>query len=268
MSYTPNPLVTSGPEAAVLATIVGYLTQAYTDGVKLTDRGLALNGHSVTITVDNFAKTATFTATGGDFSSVLAGDALEITGPPFNDLNTGYFKVRSVAGGGGSLVAERLVGTPFKCVAETQTVTANSQVMAFVAFSPLTGYNDPASVQYQEVIRAPFMGAVASLFHYLIGGVIPTVPLLVPSNQNGNFTASPGSHYRVDASGGMVTPTLVAGAGVAGQLVSFKKVDATTNKVRVTAHAGDLIDGNAYVDLTINGEAIILVATSTGWDVI
>jgi hypothetical protein len=166
MAYTPNPFVATVKEAAVLAAVDSNIGLAYTDGVKLIDRSLTLNGHVVTVTIDNIARTVTFTSnTAGDFASVQVNDALEITGPPFSDVNAGYFKVTSASGI--AVTCQRLAGMPFQCLAEVKTITNNAQVVAFTAIPPMPGYNTSAASPYLDVIKGTFKAALIVLLRSL-----------------------------------------------------------------------------------------------------
>lgn len=101
-----------------------------------TDRNLALNTGTMTVTINNNA-TATFTTSIlNGFNAALVGDVLFIPGPvtgdaatPFNVLNQGFWKV--LAKTTTSVTVSRFAGQLFSGIAETVTVTANSQVMAF-----------------------------------------------------------------------------------------------------------------------------------------
>lgn len=103
-----------------------------------TDRGLTLNGQTVTIS-DNGDGSATFTLGAGTWGTSVAGDTLWLPGPqtgdastPFNVLNQGAWTVIAVISPT-VLQAVRPTGVGFSVAAEAIPVTANSQVQAFSA---------------------------------------------------------------------------------------------------------------------------------------
>ncbi len=109
-------------------------------------RALTLNALSVDVTINNNA-TAEFTlipASGSTFAAVQPGDTVFIpdttTGDapsPFNVSNVGFWTVLAVAASGmganRKLICSRAAGEDFVGIAETVTVTANSQFLAFSA---------------------------------------------------------------------------------------------------------------------------------------
>jgi hypothetical protein len=123
-----------------------------------TDRSLAFNTETLQVTNNNNV-TATFTVTGSStFSAVSVGDTLWLPGPttgdsstPFNVLNQGAWVVIGKSSGNLSVTATRLPGQPFSAVNETQTVTANSQVVAFSSSGVQIGNSVNISAGFSSV---------------------------------------------------------------------------------------------------------------------
>lgn len=90
--------------------------------------------------------------------------------------------------------------------------------------------------------------------------------LLVPATKVLGFTASPGNHYRCDATLAGFTATLPAAAALAGKVLTIKNT-GTANVVTIARTGGDTIDGATSLGL-YPGEAAFLVAHSSGWDLI
>ncbi|WNM70315.1 hypothetical protein [Myxococcus phage Mx1] len=112
-----------------------------TDPAFRTNRNLELAGRTVTVSINNNA-TATMEldddSPPSNFSSVQVGDVLflphVVTGDsasPFNPNNAGFWTVLAVTSR--KLTLRRRVGEAFSGVAETRTVQADSQLLAFSA---------------------------------------------------------------------------------------------------------------------------------------
>lgn len=105
-----------------------------------TDRGLNLSGASIATTINNNASMK-LTKTGpGTFTGALVGDVLFIPGPTtgdsvgvFNTLNEGFWKVIAVNPSGGDITVVRLAGQSFQGVAETVTVTNQTQIQVYTS---------------------------------------------------------------------------------------------------------------------------------------
>jgi hypothetical protein len=103
-----------------------------------TDRGLTLNTLAVTFSI-GANQVADVTLSGNSFGSTAAGDTVFIPGVttgdaagPFNSQNEGFWTVLAVLTSTHIQMA-RAPGTSFSGASETQTVTANSQFVAFTA---------------------------------------------------------------------------------------------------------------------------------------
>jgi hypothetical protein len=114
-----------------------FTNTAGTAPVFRTDRGLALNGITVTVAV-NTNGSASFSLSGGSWGTAVAGDVLFIPGAvsgdpvgPFSALNEGYWLVLSVSGS--TLTAARPLGVTFQGAGQVVPVTSNAQIMAFSA---------------------------------------------------------------------------------------------------------------------------------------
>lgn len=181
-------------------TTINNITGAYrftwtagTNPTLKTSRGLTLNTFPVTVTVNNNVL-VTFSTVGGSFSGVAVGDTLWLPGPttgdantPFNVLNQGLWQVIGVASST-SITATRLPGQPFEGASEVQTVTANTQ---FVAFSPAgiqVGNQVNISAGFSPVdfgtysisnITPSFFEIVSAMPIALETGILPTATGLV-----------------------------------------------------------------------------------------
>lgn len=67
----------------------------------------------------------------------------------------------------------------------------------------------------------------------------------------------------VDASGGDRTITLPAANALTGRWLEVKKVDSSANKVILDAAGADTIEGDATLELLIEGEAVPIVSDGT-----
>lgn len=72
----------------------------------------------------------------------------------------------------------------------------------------------------------------------------------------------------VDASGGPVTITLPAAAGVTRRHYVIKKIDSSANAVTIDGDAAETIDGSATQDLAAQYESMDLVCNGTAWFII
>lgn len=103
-----------------------------------TDRGLTLSTHTVTFTI-GANQVADVTLGGGTFGATAVGDTVLVPGlstgdsaGPFSALNEGVWVVIGALSST-HLQLARLVGSSFSGTSETQTVTANGQLVAFSA---------------------------------------------------------------------------------------------------------------------------------------
>ena len=67
-----------------------------------------------------------------------------------------------------------------------------------------------------------------------------------------------------EATGGMIIQTLPTAVG-ADESHEVKKIDSSLNVVRVAAQPGELIAGEAFFDLELQGESIEVSSDQTGW---
>lgn len=103
-----------------------------------TDRGLTLTGQAVTFSI-GANQVADVSLGGGTFGSVVVGDVVFIPGVttgdsagPFNPQNEGFWSVIAVISST-HVQMVRLPGTSFSGASETQTLSSNTQLVAFSA---------------------------------------------------------------------------------------------------------------------------------------
>jgi hypothetical protein len=111
-----------------------------------TDRALALNGISLTLTsLPNLTLTVV-ASTGTPFAAVQVGDVAFVPGAstgdsvgPFSPLNEGSWSVLAVSGGGAGVTLARAAGSVYSGVSETVVPTTNAQLQAFSPSGVQTG---------------------------------------------------------------------------------------------------------------------------------
>lgn len=71
-----------------------------------------------------------------------------------------------------------------------------------------------------------------------------------------------------DASTGSFTLTLYASANHAGNRITVKKTDSTTNKITIDGNLAELVDDASTFVLGIPNEAVTLECTGSGWKIV
>lgn len=111
-------------------------------------------------------------------------------------------------------------------------------------------------------------GRLAACIDAIAASIAGNVSIAVQA-KSASFTAAGGVYYRCNATGGNIVATIPAGSGVpVGTLLYVKKVDASANLVTLQRTGGDTIDGSTTYVLSAQWQAVTLLATTTGWDVI
>lgn len=171
-----------------------------------TDRGLALNGDSFTLTV-NVNLTATLSGSSGDFTSVLAGDVLFVPGlttgdtaGPFSSDNEGYWNVLSKDGTSATLQLARF-GDSFSGVTETVTLTANSQLQAFSATGVQVGDSVKISNGFSLSVQGSYtVNAInPKWFEIVTTKTLPINETAIPTASGINFYTSAKRYIRIEA---------------------------------------------------------------------
>jgi len=144
------------------------------------DRSLALNGVSVTFTVQANNTVILSVPTGPDFTGVATGDIIFVpnltTGDassPVSVMNSGYWQVLAVTDST-HLVLVRFSGADFEATTETVALTANTQLQAFTSSGVQVGDNVDISAGFATATRKTYeIVAVTSKFFE----VISTTPI-------------------------------------------------------------------------------------------
>jgi len=154
-----------------------------------TDRGLDLSGVAVTVTV-NANSTATFTASAGDFTGSVVGDALYLGDATFGDefnssfntSNLGYWTIISVAGDGSSITAQRPTGDPFSALAEVATPVAAEELQVFSAAGVQVGDKVAISAGFSVYVRNTYSvdRVNPAWFEIVATGALPVAETAVP----------------------------------------------------------------------------------------
>ena len=179
---------------------------AGTQPVFRTDRGLALSGDTVEVTINNNA-TAVFGITTGDFvaAGVVAGDTMLIpntsTGDAANVLsesNSGLWTVLAVAAK--SLSVRRPAGVSFDGVAETVVLTASSQLQCFSAAGVQILDKIDISAGFSPVTRKTFVvSAVApGWIEFVSGESLPLETGIIPGAAGVTFYTSAKRFLRIE----------------------------------------------------------------------
>lgn len=112
-------------------------------------------------------------------------------------------------------------------------------------------------------------GAPVTLVAKAVYDAMWSIAGLAVSAKSSSFSAAAGTYYRCNATGGNIVVTVPAGSGVAlGSLIYVKKIDASANLVTLQRTGGDTIDGATTLVLSAQWQAVTILATTTGWDVI
>ena len=157
-----------------------------------TDRGLALNGQTLTLLVNANQTLQITSSTTGAFASVVIGDTIFIPGVstgdtagPFNPLNEGEWQAIGLDSTNTILQLVRFPGSAFSAYGQAVVVTANSQFQAFSA----------AGVQIGDTVSVSMGWALPVLRTFVVEDVNPkwiqfssTLPL--PVAQVGTPTAA------------------------------------------------------------------------------
>lgn len=167
-----------------------------------TGRGLALNGVSVTFTVNNNATMTVSVPAGPDFTAVQVGDSVFIphttTGDvssPVSVLNAGYWEVLAKASSL-NITLVRPSGTDFEGITQTVALTASSQLRAYSATGVQVGDSVDITAGFSLSTRKTFeIVAATDLFIEIISttalaaqaGVLPGATGLVFFSTNKVF---------------------------------------------------------------------------------
>ncbi len=90
--------------------------------------------------------------------------------------------------------------------------------------------------------------------------------LLVLVTKTSNYTIVGADNVIIcDASGGAFTVTLPTAVGRGGKVYNIKKIDSTSNIVRVSGDGTETIDDGTTADLTVQYEAITIISDGTEW---
>lgn len=157
-----------------------------------TDRGLALNGRTLTVSVQaNNSVVVTVSGAGSnDFTGVIAGDTVFIphttTGDSANVLsvlNAGYWQVLAVLSPT-SLSLARFPGASFEATGESQVLSSDAQIRAFSTNGVQVGDKVNISSGFATVTRQTFqVVAVTSTFFEVVSTTaLPAETAITPGS--------------------------------------------------------------------------------------
>lgn len=178
-----------------------------TNPVFRTDRALTLNTVLVTIVV-NTNQTITMTGVGGSFSAVQVGDVVFLPGPTtgdaatvFNAVNEGLWTVLSVAVGGASMQLSRPSGQTFAAVADSVTVTSNTQVQAFSAAGVQVGDSVNISAGFSTAVQGTYsiVAVTPKSFDVVSTKALPVSATAIPGAAGMLFFSAAKRYVRIEA---------------------------------------------------------------------
>lgn len=94
------------------------------------------------------------------------------------------------------------------------------------------------------------------------GGIVPVVPTLTTT---ATLTAASASTQLANATGGAFTINLPTAASASGLPFNIKKIDSSANAVTIDPSGGELIDGAATLDLTVQWQSAQIQSNGTAW---
>jgi hypothetical protein len=170
-----------------------------------TDRGLNLNGHTVTVTA-NTNGTVTLTDAGANFAGVQSGDTVFLPGlldsyslSPFNTLNQGVWSVLAVLSAT-SMTLRRPDGVSFSGVTETVVITDQQQVAAYSAVGVQVGDKVEISQGFALATRGTYVVAKVTpkWFEVVSAQPIALESGVLPTNSGLQFYTSCKKYLRVE----------------------------------------------------------------------
>ena len=96
---------------------------------------------------------------------------------------------------------------------------------------------------------------------------IKAIPAILTKTANYTVSTNDGDNVQVNtsASGGAVTITFYAASGNAGQIITVKKTDSSTNAVTLDGNASETLDGALTATLTAQYDSATFVCDGTNW---
>lgn len=169
------------------------------------DRGLTLDGQDVEVEVNSNA-TVTVSSDAGSFSAVQVGDIVFIPSDQSGDvvspfsLNVGYWVALGKSGDGSEVYLARQDAEDFEAVAETVTLTDDSQVQAFSAsgvqigdrVNVCNGFSSAVQRTYEVVAVNP------AWFEVVTSAPLPPSEVAVPTASGILFYTSAKRYVRVE----------------------------------------------------------------------
>lgn len=170
-----------------------------------TDRGLALTGEEITVTINNNA-VAVFTISGaGVFTGTQVGDTVFVpnasTGDSANilsELNSGFWTVLAVTSK--TLTLRRRANEDFQGVAEVVTLTANAQIQAYSAAGVQIGDKLEITAGFSAVTQKTFEIAEVTpgWVEFTSGSSLPLETTIIPAAAGMTFYTKAKRYVRVE----------------------------------------------------------------------
>jgi hypothetical protein len=219
-----------------------------------TDRGLTLNGSTITVAINNNA-TATFSTSVGTYGSTVVGDVVFVptvltgdSASPFNILNGGYWTVIGKANT--ILTLTRPAGVAFSGVAEAVVLSANSQLQAFSSAGIQVGDTLEISAGFSLVTQKSFrVSSVTPSFVEFFSTIpLPLETGILPTASGMTFYSAAKRFVRIEVD----------------QEAAIRFNGDTNSFVRLSPRApGDLRSGFAHLELWGTIWSISVVNRST-----
>lgn len=179
-----------------------------------TDRALTLSTHTITVSINNNV-TAQFSlepSASVNFSAVQIGDTIFIPGVstgdaagPFNVLNEGFWTVMAVVPVSSNpnlgIICQRPAGVAFQGVAETVSVTVDSQLQAFSAGPVQAGDTLQIGAGFSTITRQSFQisTVTAGWIEFLSTQPLPLESGVLPGSAGISIYTNAQNFLRIEA---------------------------------------------------------------------